>query len=46
MKWEVIKKGKTVFNVFVEPQYSIADDGPGFPEWQIFIGFNMHFLGL
>ena len=40
---QVIPRGKTVFNIFVEPQYSVADDGPGWPEWQIFIGFNMQF---
>jgi hypothetical protein len=41
---QVIKRGKTVFNVFAEPQVSVADDGPGQPEWQIFLGFNMQFL--
>lgn len=41
---QVIKKGKTVFNVFVEPQFSVADNGPEQPEWQIFLGFNMQFL--
>lgn len=40
---QVIPRGKTVFNIFVEPQYSVADDGPGWPEWQIFVGFNMQF---
>ena len=41
---QVIKEGKTVYNVFVEPQFSVADDGPGQPQWQIFFGFNMQFL--
>jgi hypothetical protein len=41
---QVIPKGKTVFNFFVEPQISIADRGPGQPEWQIFAGFNMQFI--
>ncbi|MBN7797968.1 hypothetical protein [Parahaliea mediterranea] len=41
---QVFKRDKTVFNVFVEPQVSIADDGPGQPEWQIFLGFNMQFM--
>ncbi|MCB1779918.1 MAG: hypothetical protein KDJ34_07455 [Candidatus Competibacteraceae bacterium] len=41
---QVIKKGKTVYNIFAEPQFSVADDGPGQPEWQIFLGFNMQFL--
>jgi len=41
---QVIKKGKTVYNVFAEPQFSVADHGPGQPVWQIFVGFNMQFL--
>lgn len=41
---QVIKKGKTVYNLFVEPQFSVADDGPGYPDWQVFLGFNMQFL--
>jgi hypothetical protein len=41
---QVIKKGKTVYNLFAEPQFSVADHGPGQPEWQIFAGFNMQFL--
>ena len=40
---KVILKGKTVFNLFVEPQFSVADDGPGWPDWQIFFGLNMQF---
>lgn len=41
---QVIKSDKTVYNVFVEPQYSVADEGAGQPQWQIFLGFNMQFL--
>ena len=41
---QVIKRGKTVFNLFVEPQASVAYRGPGQPDWQIFVGFNMQFL--
>lgn len=41
---QVLKKGNTVFNMFAEPQFSVADRGPGQPEWQIFLGFNMQFL--
>ena len=41
---QVIKHDKIVYNVFVEPQFSVADDGPGQPEWQIFLGFNMQFF--
>ena len=42
---KVIKKGNTVLNFFVEPQYSVADKGPGQPEWQIYFALNMQFLG-
>jgi hypothetical protein len=41
---QVIPKGKTVYNIFIEPQWSIADKGPGKPEWQVFVGFNMQFM--
>lgn len=41
---QVIPRGKTVFNLFVEPQWSVADRGPGWPDWQVFAGFNMQFL--
>lgn len=41
---KVFKKGKTVFNTFIEPQWSVADEGPGWAEWQVFLGFNMQFL--
>lgn len=40
----VMHRGKTVFNLFIEPQYSVADKGAGQPEWQIFVGLNMQFL--
>jgi hypothetical protein len=40
---QVIPKGRTVYNVFIEPQWSVADKGPGWPKWQVFIGFNMQF---
>ena len=36
----VIPSGKTVYNFFVEPQWSVADKGPG---WPVFIGFNIQF---
>lgn len=42
---KVIKKGTTVYNAFVEPQYSISDDGAGQPEWQIYFALNMQFYG-
>jgi hypothetical protein len=40
---KVIKQGKTVYNFFVEPQFSVADDGPGQPEWQVYFALNMQF---
>lgn len=41
---QVIRQGKTVYNFFIEPQASVADDGPGQPRWQIFAGLNLQFL--
>ena len=40
---QVFVKGGTVYNVFIEPQYSIWDDGEGLPEWQLFFGLNLQF---
>ncbi len=40
---KVIKSGKTVYNMFVEPQYSVIKEGPGVPEWQIFFALNLQF---
>jgi hypothetical protein len=41
---KVIKKNKVVYNFFVEPQFSVADDGPGQPEWLVFFALNLQFL--
>lgn len=41
---QVIPRGKTVYNIFIEPQWSVADKGAGWPKWQVFIGFNMQFM--
>ncbi|MGK7246237.1 hypothetical protein ACSPAH_13760 [Buttiauxella agrestis] len=41
---QVIKQKKTVYNFFVEPQFSAADHGPGQPQWQVFAGLNLQFL--
>ncbi|MEN8206406.1 MAG: hypothetical protein ABFS24_10375 [Pseudomonadota bacterium] len=41
---QVVKKGNTVYNFFVEPQFSVADRGAGQPEWQIFFALNLQFL--
>jgi hypothetical protein len=40
---QVIKTNKTVYNVFVEPQFSMADKGALQPQWQVFMGLNMQF---
>ncbi|MEJ2240231.1 MAG: hypothetical protein P8X82_18225 [Gemmatimonadales bacterium] len=40
---KVITSGKTVYNFFAEPQYSVADRGPGQPQWQVYFGLNMQF---
>ena len=40
---QVFKTSKGSNNLFIEPQWSVADDGAGWPEWQVFIGFNMIF---
>ena len=39
----VIPTKRVVFNVFIEPQFTILDKGPGQPEFQLFMGFNMQF---
>jgi hypothetical protein len=41
---KVFKVDNVVYNAFIEPQVSVLDDGPGQPEWQVFIGFNMQFV--
>ena len=40
---QVWKSEGTVYNLFVEPQWSAASKGAGWPEWQVFVGFNMQF---
>lgn len=40
---QVIPKKKVIFNLFIEPQYSVADKGSGWPLWQVFIGLNTQF---
>jgi hypothetical protein len=41
---KVVPTPAAVFNVFVEPQFTILDRGPGQPELQIFVGFNTQFV--
>ncbi|TCK68990.1 hypothetical protein DFQ05_0501 [Winogradskyella wandonensis] len=40
---KVIKVGNTVFNCFIEPQYSMLHKGTQ-PQFQIFAGINLQFL--
>lgn len=40
---KVIMKDTTVYNMFIEPQFSIADEGT-WPEWQLFFALNLQFL--
>ena len=42
---QVIPTPNVVYNVFVEPQFTILDRGAGQPELQLFVGFNMQFTG-
>ena len=37
------KEGTTIFNAFVEPQYTVAHHGTGVPQWTVFAGLNMTF---
>jgi hypothetical protein len=40
---KVWKSGGTTFNLFLEPQFSVIDHGPGLPERQLFFALNMQF---
>ncbi|HKE43435.1 MAG TPA: hypothetical protein VKB41_02740 [Steroidobacteraceae bacterium] len=40
---KVWKVGTTVFNAFVEPQWTVAHHGDGVPEFQVFFGLNLQF---
>jgi hypothetical protein len=40
---KVIKVNKTVYNFFVEPQFTVLSKGPGQPEFQIYAALNMQF---
>ena len=42
---QVIPTPNVVYNVFVEPQFTILDRGAGQPQLQLFVGFNMQFQG-
>ncbi len=40
---QIIKRNKTIYNFFIEPQFSLASRGRGQPDWQIFMGLNLQF---
>lgn len=40
---QVIPRKKVIFNLFAEPEFSVADKGAGYPKWQIFFGLNSQF---
>jgi hypothetical protein len=42
---KVIKNGRAVFNMWIEPQFTILHDGQGYPEFQVFAGLNLQLLG-
>lgn len=37
------RAGKTIFNFFAEPQWTVAHDGEGLPKFSVFVGLNMSF---
>jgi hypothetical protein len=41
---QVVPTKAAVFNVFIEPQFTVLSHGPGQPEFQVFFGFNTQFL--
>jgi hypothetical protein len=38
---KVWKSGTTLMNLFVEPQWTVAHEGNGFPKFQVFAGLNL-----
>ena len=41
---KVIKTNKIVYNFFLEPQYIVASEGDGQPEWQLYFALNLQLL--
>jgi hypothetical protein len=41
---KVVPAGNKVFNLWIEPQYTIVSRGAAQPELQIFVGFNTQFV--
>jgi hypothetical protein len=40
---KVFQTDRAVINAFVEPQYTVAHEGDGQPEWGVFAGLNFQF---
>lgn len=40
---KVIPREKVVYNIFIEPQYTVIHEGAGFPEFQIYGALNLQF---
>jgi hypothetical protein len=40
---KVMKIGGVVYNIFMEPQFSILTEGPGQPDFQLYTALNMQF---
>ena len=40
---KIWKSGSTTFNLFAEPQWTVARDGDGVPKFQVFAGLNLQF---
>lgn len=41
---QVMRLGKTVFNIFIEPQFTILHEGVGQPAFQLYTALNMQFI--
>jgi hypothetical protein len=41
---KVVPAGNKVFNLWLEPQFTVLSHGAGQPELQIFVGFNTQFV--
>jgi hypothetical protein len=41
---QVVPTRTAVFNVFIEPQFTVLSHGPGQPNLQVFVGLNTQFL--
>jgi len=42
---KVVKSGRSVLNMWLEPQFTIAHDGAGYPSFQLFAAINLQLLG-